>query len=142
MVGAQIFQLYANLLFDEFHQPWDKIIKAQMEIAPWADLKGELHKEQGKKTWESFLSGITFHMLMVFRPNAGEEVKYYITNTLKKPNQVLVHQFFKLIKQVNSYLEILTCLYFSPKANSVTKLVQPLDDSNLATYLLCMCPIK
>ena len=52
------------------------------------------------------------------------------------------HQFFKRIEQLNSYLETLPCLYYSPKTNSVTKLVEPLDDSNLTTYLLRMCPIK
>jgi hypothetical protein len=73
---------------------------------------------------------------MVFRPNAGEAVKYYITSTLKKPNQVSVHQFFKYVEQLNSYLEILPCLYHSPKANSATKRVEPLDDPDLATHLL------
>ena len=85
---------------------------------------------------------MTLHLLTVFRHNAGEAVKYYITNTLKKPNGVPAHQFFKCIEQLNSYLEILLCLYYSPKANSETKPVEPLDDSDLATHLLCMCPIK
>jgi hypothetical protein len=53
-----------------------------------------------------------------------------------------VHQFFKCIEQLNGYLETLPCLYYSPKANSVTKHVEPLDDSNLATYLLQMCPTE
>jgi hypothetical protein len=56
VLGAQIFQLYANLLSDKSDQPWNKIINAQIETAPLVDLKGKLQETQGKKMWESFLS--------------------------------------------------------------------------------------
>jgi hypothetical protein len=39
------------------------------------------------------------------------EVKNYITNTLKKSNQVLVHQFFNHMEQLNSSPRILPYLY-------------------------------
>ncbi len=47
----------------------------------------DCHKKAGK-TWTSFLDCVTFHLQSVFRPNAAEAVKFYITNTLKKPNRV------------------------------------------------------
>lgn len=46
------------------------------------------------------------------------------------------------LEQSNSYLKILPCMYYSPKANSVTKLVDPLENFELPTHLLHMCPIK
>eukprot|EP00804_Cyclotella_cryptica_P009740 CCRYP_011256-RA/>CCRYP_011256-RA protein AED:0.45 eAED:1.00 QI:0/0/0/1/1/1/3/0/198 len=54
-------------------------------------------------------------------------------NTLKNPNRIS-------IQQLNSYLETLPCLYYSPKANQATKKILPLDDADLATHLLRMCP--
>eukprot|EP00804_Cyclotella_cryptica_P020538 CCRYP_003393-RA/>CCRYP_003393-RA protein AED:0.40 eAED:0.79 QI:0/0/0/1/1/1/2/0/347 len=42
----------------------------------------------------------------------------------------------------HDYLETLPCLYYSPKANQATKKVLPLDDADLATHLLRMCPAK
>lgn len=47
VVGTQISNsfLFANLLYDEPHQPWNKIIKAQREAASWE----ELHKKMRKK---------------------------------------------------------------------------------------------
>eukprot|EP00804_Cyclotella_cryptica_P018265 CCRYP_005976-RA/>CCRYP_005976-RA protein AED:0.46 eAED:0.82 QI:0/0/0/1/0.5/0.33/3/0/385 len=104
--------------------PWEKIIKAQVTKAPWEDIKG------------------VPHLLQVFRHDAGEALKYYITNTLKKPNRVSIRQFFVRVEQLNSYLETLPCLYYSPKANQATKKVLPLDDADLATHLLRMCPAK
>ena len=49
MLGVQIFHLYGNLLTDEAHQPWEKIVKAQTDTIPWKDLRGEVHEgRQGK----------------------------------------------------------------------------------------------
>eukprot|EP00804_Cyclotella_cryptica_P022859 CCRYP_005058-RA/>CCRYP_005058-RA protein AED:0.39 eAED:0.90 QI:0/0/0/1/0/0/2/0/459 len=140
--GAKPFELYGNLLSDEARQPWEKIIKAQVTRAPWEDIKGVPHTETPTKTWDSFHECVMFHLLQVFRHDAGEALKYYITNTLKKPNRVSIRQFFVRVEQLNSYLETLPCLYYSPKANQATKKVLPLDDADLATHLLRMCPAK
>ena len=86
--GAKLFELYGNLLSDEARQPWEKIIKAQVTNSPWEDVKGVTHLETPTKTWDSFNECITFHLLRVFHHDAGKALKYYITNTLKKPNRV------------------------------------------------------
>jgi hypothetical protein len=140
--GAKLFELYGNLLSDEARQPWEKIIKAQVTNSPWEDVKGVTHMETPTKNWDSFNECVTFHLLQVFRHDAGETLKYYITNTLKKPNRVSIRQFFVRVEQLNSYLETLPCLFNSPKANQATKKVLPLEDADLATHLLRMCPAK
>ena len=83
-----------------------------------------------------------FHLQTVFQFDAGEALKYYIMNTLKKPDRVLICHFFVQLEQLNSYLEMLPCLYYSPKANQATKEVLPLDDMDLMTHLLRMCPAR
>ena len=94
MAGAQAFKLYGNLLSDEARQPWEKVIKAQVTCAPWEDICGRVHNETPTNSWDSFCECVTFHLLQVFCHDAGETVKYYITNMLKKPNPVLIHQVF------------------------------------------------
>ena len=94
MLGAQIFQLYGNLLTDEAHQPWEKIVKAQTDTILREYLHGEVHEEKAGKIWTFFLECMTFNLQSVFHPSAAEAVKFYITNTLKKPNRVPVRQFF------------------------------------------------
>ena len=49
--------------------------------------------------------------------------------------------FFQ-VEQLNSYLKMLPCLFYSPKVNPTTKEVLPLDDTDLATHLLCMCQVR
>ena len=78
----------------------------------------------------------------MFHFDAGKALKYYITNTLKKPNRVSIRQFFVQVEQLNSYLETLPCLFYRPKANPTTKEILPLDDADLATHLLRMCPAR
>jgi hypothetical protein len=82
------------------------------------------------------------YFLTMLQHNLGKAMKFYITNTLKKPNRVLVRQFFKQVEQLNSYIKNLPCMYYSPKVNGATKSVLLLDDSNLAMHLLCTCPQK
>ena len=85
---------------------------------------------------------ITFHLQQVFRYDAGKAFTYYITNTLRKPNRIAIRQFLVHVEKLNSCLETLPCLYYSPSANQATKQVLPVDDANLAMHLLCMCPAK
>ncbi len=46
-----VFQLYANLLAKEVHQPWDIIVKEQTESLPYTNIYGvECRKSPGKTT--------------------------------------------------------------------------------------------
>ena len=85
---------------------------------------------------------VTFHLQQVFRHDAGKDLKYYITNMLRKPNWIPICQFLVRVKQLNCYLKTLPCLYYSLSTNQATKQVLPLDDANLMTHLLHMCPAK
>jgi hypothetical protein len=83
-----------------------------------------------------------FHLQQMFRHDMGKALKYYMTNTLRKPNWVPIHQFLVPVEQLNSYLETLLCLYHSPSVNRATKQVLPLDGANLAMHLLHLCQAK
>ena len=76
----------------------------------------------------------------MFHFDTIEVLKYYITNMLKTRNWVSIRQFFVQVEQLNSYLEMLPCLY--TKANPTTKEVLPLDDEDLMINLLRMCPAR
>ena len=49
---------------------------------------------------------------------------------------------FVQVEQLNSYLKTLPCLYYSPKVNQATMEALRLDDADLPTHLLCMCPAR
>ena len=83
---AQVFQLYSNLLMEKTRSPWSEILGGQIEVTPWTDLFGVKHTIEQKKSWQSFLDCITFHLLTVFRSDTAETKFFYISNGLKKPN--------------------------------------------------------
>ena len=117
-------------------------MKAQVMQAPSEDVFGTPHTKTPTKNRFSFHECVRFHLQAIFCFDAGEALKYCITNTLKKPNRISMRQFFVQVEQLNSYLEILPCLHYSPKANQATKEVLPLDDADLPTHLLCICPTR
>ena len=139
-VANQIFQLYANFLSEEARQPWNKILAEQIDCSPWKDLRGNVHNTPRSKTWDSFKECVTFHLLTVFRNDAAEAQRYYISNGLKKPNRVPIRQFVQRVQQLNDYLELLPCIFQSNRATPATKKVGPIDDADLAGHILRMCP--
>jgi hypothetical protein len=56
---------------------------------------------------ESFQDCITFHLLDMFPGDAAKQQRYYISNMLKKPQQVSVRYFFQQVEQLNGYLSYL-----------------------------------
>jgi hypothetical protein len=134
------FSQYANLLTEDARYHWDKIVESQCDTAPWVDLQGKEHPRARKKGRRSFDDCVNFHLLTVFRTDAAERQKVYISNTLKKPQRVPVRYFFQRVEQLNGYLRHLPCLYNSPHASPTTSFVIPFDDAELATLLLRMCP--
>ena len=53
--------------------------------------------------WDSFVGCITIHQQQVFRHDVDKAHKYYITNTLRKPNQIPIHQFLVRVDDIGKY---------------------------------------
>ena len=114
------FKLYRNLLSDEARQPWEKIVQVQTNKCPWVDVPKSLMTKLLSKLGTLFW--IASHSTQqVFRQDIGEALKYYITNTLKRPNGIPTCQFLVWVEQLSSFLETLPCLYNSLSTNQATK---------------------
>eukprot|EP00804_Cyclotella_cryptica_P020566 CCRYP_003405-RA/>CCRYP_003405-RA protein AED:0.22 eAED:0.74 QI:0/0/0/1/1/1/2/0/267 len=137
--ALEVFQLYANLLTEEARQPWDLIVKEQTESSPFHDIFGVERKKSPGKTSESFRRCQLLHLQSCFAHDAGKNLKFYISNCLKKPNKVWVRQFVQRVMQLNNYVEDLPCLYYSPSASTQTQQVYSFTERNLhATYCACV----
>ena len=51
-------------------------------------------------------------------------------------NQVVVQR----VQQLNGYLDLLPCLFYSERMTKLTKVVEPFDDADLASHILRMVP--
>jgi hypothetical protein len=92
---------------------------------------------------QSFDDCMMFHLLTGFPINAAEQEKYYITNVLKKPQHVNMHQFVHPVEQLNTYIVLLLCFYNSPSFNATIKPENILfTEAELGSHILRMCPIQ
>ncbi len=86
------FFLYVNLLSKDAQFCWDKIVSSQVGTSPWTDHE---HTEERGKSMGSIQDCITFHLLDMFPGDAAKQQCFYISNVLKKPQQVPVWYFFQ-----------------------------------------------
>ncbi len=125
---------------EKARQPWMIIMTEQINAAPWIEIQGVKHAVQCSKLWDSFMECIRFHLLTNFWNDAAETKMYYISNCLKKPNQVPIWQFVQKVQQINGYLDLPPCLFYSPQATKLTKRLGPFANQDLASHILCTYP--
>ena len=115
----------------------DKVFQEQTNANPYTDLQGLTRKGPRGMPHQSFEDCVMFHLLTVFPNSAAEQERYYITNVLKKPQRVSIHQFVQRVEQLNSYILQLPCWYYSTsvKQNMVPMNV-PFAKADLSSHLL------
>ncbi len=137
--ATKMFQFYANLLSLDAKYSWNKIVWEQMVADPFKNLQGVSRKGPRGLSHESFEECVIFHLLTVFPNNAAEQEKYYLSNVLKKPQRVGIHQFVQQIEQLNAYVVQLHCWYNSPSYNaSMTPANVPFTKADLVSHVLQM----
>jgi hypothetical protein len=138
---TKTFQFYANLLSSNAKYAWNKIVREQTEADPFKDLKGMSRKGPRGLSGELFDDCVMFHLLTVFPNNAAEQEKYYLSNVLKKPQWVGIHQFVQRVEQLNAYIMQLPCWYYSPSyVTGMTPANMPFMEADLASHILQICP--
>jgi hypothetical protein len=103
-VAKDMFQFYGNLLSVDAKYAWNKIVQEQTQSNPYKDLRGVSKKGPRGPLSKSFNDCIMFHLLTVLPNNAAEQERYNLTNGLKKPQRISVHQFVQSVEQLNSYI--------------------------------------
>jgi hypothetical protein len=121
---------------------WNKIISKQKESNPNINLQGDTLEGPRGMLRQLFHDCMMFHFLTAFPINTAEQEKYYISNVLKKPQRVKVHQFVCRVEQLNAYIAQMPCFYYSPHANASTKPKNVLfTEAELGAHVLHMCPL-
>jgi hypothetical protein len=142
VAAGQMFLFYLNLLSPESKYAWNKIISKQTEGNPYVNLQGDTLEGPRGMSRKSFHECVMFHLLTASPINAAEQEKYYISNVLKKPQRINVHQFVRRVEQLNAYVTQMPCFFYSPHANASTKPENiPFTEAELGAHVLRMCPL-
>ncbi len=143
LAAMDLFQLYANLLSVDAKYVWNKIIHKKTQSDPtWTySLQGCSKKGPRGYTCKSFNNCVIFYLLTMFPNSAAEQVWYYITNVLKKPQRISMHQVMQRIEQLNFYIAQLPCWFYSPSAKpSTLSMNVPFTEADLVSHAIRMCP--
>ncbi len=141
--ASEMFAFYLNMLSPESKYSWNKIVSKQTESNPFGNLQGFSLEVPREMSCKLFNNCVMFHLLTAFLINAAEQEKFYITNVLKKPQRINVHQFVLCAEQLNVYIAQMPCFYYSPNANASTKPKNILfTEAELGSHVLRMCPIQ
>jgi hypothetical protein len=111
---------------------------------PWVGVNSELHKGLCMQSWLSFKDCIKLHKLTVFPADTAEKQRfYYMQETIKKPQQVSVHQCMSCMGVLNDYLANLLTVYdLSMAVEGTKKSNVPLYEADLARFVLKSVPVK
>ncbi len=104
---------------------------------PWIGVNGKSNKGIHMKSWISFMDCIEPHKLTVFPADTAEKQRYYMQQTIKKPQQVMVRQFLSCMGVLNDYLAYLPTVFnFLMAIAGTRKMNVPFDEADLAGIVL------
>ncbi len=140
--ASKMFLFYLNLFSPESKYSWNKIVSEQTESNPYVNLQGDTLEGPRGMSRKSFHKCVMFHLLTAFLINPAEKEKYYISNVLKKPQRINVHQFVWRVEQLNAYIVQMPCFYYSPHLNASPKPKNvPFMEAEIGAHVLRMCPL-
>jgi hypothetical protein len=110
---------------------WDKIVQELHCKDTWIGVNGESHKSLHMQSWT------------IFPADAAEKQHFYMQQTVKKPQQVTVHQYMYCMGVLNDYLACpLPMVYDSSKAVEGMKKSNVLfNEADLAKIILNSVPV-
>jgi hypothetical protein len=89
------------------------------------------------------LDFIKLHKLTIFSADAAAKQRYYMTQTVKKPQRATVCQYMACMGVLNNYLTHLPTVFNSPMAVEETKKGNvPFDEADLAGIVLISVPVS
>ncbi len=139
--AQKAYKLFCCFVVGEVQTQWDRIENEMHTKNPWIGVNGKSNKGIRVKSWISFMDCIELHKLTVFPADSAKKQHYYMQQTIKKPQQVTVHQFMSGIGVLNNYLANLPTVFDSSMAIAGTKKMNvPFDEADLARIVLNSIP--
>jgi hypothetical protein len=139
--AQKAYELFRCFVVGEARTQWDRIVNKMHTKKPWIGMNGKSNKGISMKSWISFMDCIELHKLTIFPADAAEQQHYYMQQTIKKPQQVTIHQFVSHMGVLNDYLAYLPTVFDLSMAVAGTKKMNvPFNEADLAGIVLNLVP--
>ncbi len=87
---AKLYEQLRNLLSGDAQSQWDCVCREMHKCDSWAAVNGQVTKGRHPRTWMSFLDCLELHKLTVFSADAAKRQRFYIQQTVHKPQRATV----------------------------------------------------
>ncbi len=136
-VTSQAYEMFHLFVVGDQRTHWDKIVQGMHTKDLWIGVDGVSRKGICVRSWSAFLDCIKLHKLTIFPVDAAEKQRYYMMQTVKKPQRVAVRQYMAWMGILNDYLAHLPTVFNSSMAIEGTKKGNvPFDEADLARIVL------
>jgi hypothetical protein len=137
MVTQKAYEMFHLFVVSDQRTQWDKIVQEMHTKEPWIGVNRISHKGFCVCSWPAFLDCIELHKLTIFPVDATEKQRYYMVQTVKKPQRVTVRQYMARMGILNDYLAHLLTVFNSSMAIEGMKNGNvPFDEADLARIIL------
>jgi hypothetical protein len=141
--AQKAYEVFHCFVVGNLRTQWDRIVHKMHTKDPWIGMNGSSNKGPHIHSWLSFQDCIKLHKFTVFPVNATEKQHFYMTQMVKKPQQVTVRQYMARIGILNDYLTFLPTVFNSSMAVEGTKKGNmPFDEADLARIILISVPVS
>ncbi len=113
---TKTYKQLRNLLSGDAQSQWDLVCRKMQDRNLWAGVNGQVTKGGRPQMWMSFQDCLKLHKLTVFSADAAKRQRFYIQQTVHKPQRVTVQQHILQMGALNNYVKHLLTLKDSPKA--------------------------
>ena len=139
---AKTYERLRNLLSSDVQIQWDHVCCKIHEHDLWGGIKGKVIKGRRPCTWAAFQDCLELHKLMVFTAGAVKRQRFYIQQTVRRPQRATVRQHILQMGVMNDYVRHPPTLKDSAKAVSMTKKGNiSFGKADLATIVLVSVPM-
>ncbi len=135
--ALKVYKPFCCFIVSKAQMQRDKIVQKMHSKDLWVGVNGKSHKGLCMHSWLSFQDCIKLHKLTVFPADAAEKQHFYVQQTIKRAQQVMVHQYISRVGVLNDYLAYLPMVYDLSMAVKGTKKSNVLiDEADLARIVL------
>ncbi len=110
----EAYKMFCYFIVGNPWTQWDMIDHKMHTKDPWIGVNGSSDKGICVCSWPSFLDCIKLHKLPIFPVDTAEMQRYYMTQTVKKPQRATVCQYMACMGVLNNYLAHLPMVFNSP----------------------------
>jgi hypothetical protein len=142
-VTQKAYQMSRLFVVSNQQTQWDKIVQEMHTKDPWIGVNGISPKGICIRSWPAFLDCIELHKLTIFPVDTAEKQRYYMVQTVKKPQRVTVRQYMACMGILIDYLAHLpTVLNSSVVVEGTKKGNLPFNEADLAGIVLNSMPVS